>query len=647
MGGDVVANDLVNLVNSLRFLRQSGFMPVVVHGGGPQVNDELKKAGVEPQYIKGHRVTDEATMRVAEKVFVNINQQLSDALRAAHLPVRQFFSGIFKSTVASPEMGLVGKIEAVSIDEINTALLSGQIPVLTSLGKDMGSQVDRNLNINADVAARELALALFPTKVAFISAGGSWKENNVPVSEVDMSQDYERLANKDYTGRQGTLLKLNEVKEIIDNLPACCSVIITSASNLANQLVPHSGPGTQFRKGSKLLYTNNISSLDEKKINALLELTAPGRKILGELVNKGTSSGSPYTFVIDENYSTVAVVKGNATSSQGPSELVEVIILPSALMEGMELALWKKLKNSFPNGLYWFDQEKNTEAGSNLTEKFPSLSKDRSSAFAVGSQTLATGRTLLWSCTQVPNIQALLKPISPSTESSETSQCDQAKSATKPMAFSSNSSRGVRIGILGGRGYVGVELVKLLAKHPEFLITAASSRALVGQSLPEALKVPEAVGACAEGLIFEDLDAEKLRNGSHAPVDAWVLALPNNQCAPLVHAIESRHASTGKLLPLLLDLSADHRFDHSNNWVYGLPEKKGQREKLRHARKISNPGCYATGAQMGILPLLRGEHGHAAWDLKHKLHIFGVSGYSGAGTTPSEKNDPNRLRYVF
>ena len=58
------------------------------------------------------------------------------------------------------------------------------------------------LNINADVAARELAVSLRPLKIVYISAGGGWKEGGTVVGEINMAADYTRLANRDYTGRQ-------------------------------------------------------------------------------------------------------------------------------------------------------------------------------------------------------------------------------------------------------------------------------------------------------------------------------------------------------------------------------------------------------------------------------------------------------------
>jgi len=84
------------------------------------------------------------------------------------------------------------------------------------------------------------------------------------------------------------------------------------------------------------------------------------------------------------------------------------------------------------------------------------------------------------------------------------------------------------------------------------------------------------------------------------------------------------------------------RFDSS--WAYGLPERKGAYAAIAGSRRISNPGCYATGAQAALLPLLRGSGSPFVWSAAQKPHIFGVSGYSGAGTTPSDKNNPDRLR---
>lgn len=172
-----------------------------------------------------------------------------------------------------------------------------------------------------------------------------------------------------------------------------------------------------------------------------------------------------------------------------------------------------------------------------------------------------------------------------------------------------------RIGLIGARGHTGRELLRLIGSRDDMVLAYASSREFAGK--PVADMAPEIGG----DLAFEALSPEDV---AARPVDAVILALPNWAAAPFVAAIP---AGT-----VIVDLSADYRFDDA--WVYGLPEIHG-REAIRHARRIANPGCYATAGQLAIAPL-RGR-------LAGPAHVFGVSGYSGAGTTPSRKNDPDAL----
>jgi N-acetyl-gamma-glutamyl-phosphate reductase len=121
-------------------------------------------------------------------------------------------------------------------------------------------------------------------------------------------------------------------------------------------------------------------------------------------------------------------------------------------------------------------------------------------------------------------------------------------------------------------------------------------------------------------MVFEPIGPEDLDDRE---VDVVVLALPDGAGEPYVAAVAPD--------AVIVDLSADHRFDDA--WVYGLPELS--RERLRGALRIANPGCYATAAQIALAPLIDAVDGVPA--------VFGVSGYSGAGTTPSPRNDPEHL----
>jgi N-acetyl-gamma-glutamyl-phosphate reductase len=165
------------------------------------------------------------------------------------------------------------------------------------------------------------------------------------------------------------------------------------------------------------------------------------------------------------------------------------------------------------------------------------------------------------------------------------------------------------VGIIGARGHTGAELARLIEGHPSVDLVFAGSRELAGDPVPG-----------HDGLAFESLGPEELAGKD---VDVVVLALPDGAGDPYVAAIGSG--------TVIVDISADHRFD--DEWGYGLPELF--REKLSGASRIANPGCYATAAQIALAPLLDSVQGVPA--------VFGVSGYSGAGTTPGPRNDPARL----
>lgn len=178
----------------------------------------------------------------------------------------------------------------------------------------------------------------------------------------------------------------------------------------------------------------------------------------------------------------------------------------------------------------------------------------------------------------------------------------------------------ISVGLIGARGHVGAELIRLLAAHPRFRLAFVSSREWAGEAV--AARYP-GLGV-DPALQFESLDAD---SAAARGADAVVLALPNQLAAPIVASFD--RLSPGKVL---LDLSADYRFDPG--WYYGLPELT--RARYAGERRISNPGCYATAMQLAIAPMCD--------VLAGPVQCFGVSGYSGAGTTPSDKNDLDKLR---
>ena len=150
-----------------------------------------------------------------------------------------------------------------------------------------------------------------------------------------------------------------------------------------------------------------------------------------------------------------------------------------------------------------------------------------------------------------------------------------------------------RIGLVGERGYVGEELIRLIASHPHLELGFVSSRERDGR------RVADHVDGFEGDLHYRDIAHEAL---AAEAVDAYVLALPNGKAAACVANIDLRADA-----PAIVDLFADHRFD--DDWYYGLPELT--RDDYTGQRRISNPGCYASAMQFAIAPVaarLSGVH---------------------------------------
>jgi len=183
----------------------------------------------------------------------------------------------------------------------------------------------------------------------------------------------------------------------------------------------------------------------------------------------------------------------------------------------------------------------------------------------------------------------------------------------------------IKIGIIGGTGYTGVELLRLLAQHPQARLIVITSRGEAGKKVAELF--PSLRGHV--DLAFSAPDPKTL-----AGCDVVFSATPNG--VAMTHARELLKAGVK-----FIDLAADFRLKDPATWekwyglphacpellaeaVYGLPEVN--REKIKQARLVANPGCYPTAVQLGFLPLLEND----LVDTRH-LIADAKSGVSGAG----------------
>lgn len=167
----------------------------------------------------------------------------------------------------------------------------------------------------------------------------------------------------------------------------------------------------------------------------------------------------------------------------------------------------------------------------------------------------------------------------------------------------------MKIAIAGGAGYTGGELIRLLLHHPYTIITQVISQSQAGKPVFEVHKD-------LEGMV--DLEFTSALTGEY---DALFLCLGHGRSAEF---LEENHISEDKII---VDLSNEFRFaDPTHDFIYGLPE--WQKEKIKTTRRVANPGCFATGIQLALLPLAK------AGCLTGEITATSITGSTGAGLRP-------------
>ncbi len=341
VGGAIMRDQLEALASSLAFLYRVGLLPIVVHGGGPQLDAALQAAGIENQRHNGLRATTPRILQVARKVFRQLNGQLVSALKQLNVPAESITSGTFEALHTDiKQLGLVGHIKAVDDHHILSALENNSIPVISTLGESDEGQI---LNINADEAAQHLVQHFMPYKVVFLTGpGGILDDNDEIIPSINLTTDYANLLQQPWL-HSGMRLKLQQIQALLQVLPPSASVSITSPDQLPKELFTHKGSGTMVRKGEKIIAHNSWNDIDQGRLRELLEASFAGK--LAENYFDNTQLLAVY---ITESYRAAAVI----TQEQGYAKLDKFAVTDTARGEGLGRAVWNVMHEQHP-ALYW------------------------------------------------------------------------------------------------------------------------------------------------------------------------------------------------------------------------------------------------------------------------------------------------------
>ncbi len=167
-GGNAMENEVLknSVFEDISVLWQLGLQIVIVHGGGPLIDAELAKQGIEKQTIEGLRVTDDATLKVVEASLKAVNDECVAGLEKFGMKAQDCTLGTLLTEQLDERLGHVGNIIKVDTLQLLKPLAFGVIPVVSSLGQNAQGQLH---NINADTAATKVAEALKAEKLTILT----------------------------------------------------------------------------------------------------------------------------------------------------------------------------------------------------------------------------------------------------------------------------------------------------------------------------------------------------------------------------------------------------------------------------------------------------------------------------------------------
>ncbi|MBW0494231.1 hypothetical protein O181_033946 [Austropuccinia psidii MF-1] len=641
VGGAILSDDLESLSLSLSFLSEVGLYPIVCHGMGPQLNKLLEDAGVTADYIDGIRITDAKTLEIARQVFLAENLKLVEALEKLGTRARPITNGVFFADYLDREKyGFVGKITKVNKEPIEASIRAGALPILTSLAETKDGQI---LNVNADVATSELAKVLEPLKIVFLNEKGGLFHGitQEKLDIINLDEEYEQLMKQEWV-KYGTKLKIREIKELLDHLPRSTSVAIISPGDLQKELFTDSGAGTLLRKGYKLHKYSSLDSIGKDRLRKILQERDPdiqlGKTSVAEFFIELEKKN--YTVYGDEQFEVLAII------SHPPNKipvLTKLLTSRNGVLNAILDNVWASIRKDFKKLLWTCNGNQGESNNWHFEKADGSFTRAGKSLFYYGIQDVTELEQVIKSLVEDERIPRAYLPLTHKKVLPTPHLRQLARSFSSVSAHFQHKRHYAtvsdpvqkKIGLIGARGFTGSQLVSLIDGHPNLSLAHVSSRELAGKKLENYNK---------STIIYENLTAKDVGEMEKSgQVDAWVMALPNGICKPFVDAIdrvglESSTDSSPKPQSVIVDLSADYRFE--KDWVYGLPELYN-REKIQTSNRISNPGCYATNIQLLLAPILP--------YLEQTPTVFGVSGYSGAGTQSGNrpKVTPEDLQHAI
>ncbi len=249
-GGNVLIdrNIFNNFIQDISILNKLGLSIVIVHGGGPRIERELKKSNIESKFINGLRVTNKDVINIVEKVLIDFNNDIVESLNkkgSKAISINTKNNNIINVIPDKPELGFVGVPQEINVEIIKNILAQNQIPIVAPLGLDNNKQV---YNINGDTAASAIAKKLKSRRLLLMTnVEGVYDDRKTLISEIK-PYDMENLVKLRII-QGGMIPKIKNCIDAVEN--GVRGVVILDGRkprSILKEIFSDQGAGTLIRK---------------------------------------------------------------------------------------------------------------------------------------------------------------------------------------------------------------------------------------------------------------------------------------------------------------------------------------------------------------------------------------------------------------
>ena len=248
-GGNVFIdrNIFDNFILDISILNKLGLSIIIVHGGGPRIQKELKKSNIDSKFIRGLRVTDKKIINIVENVLIDFNNDIVESLKkigSKAVPIHTKKNNIIEVVPESKDLGFVGIPNKINNDVLIDIIKENKIPIISPLGLEN----NQAFNINGDTAAGAIAKSLKSRRLLLMTnVEGVLDKNKKLIEEISSSEILEMIKNETITG--GMIPKINTCLDAINNGVNAVGIIDARPKHsILFELFSDRGSGTLIRK---------------------------------------------------------------------------------------------------------------------------------------------------------------------------------------------------------------------------------------------------------------------------------------------------------------------------------------------------------------------------------------------------------------